>query len=68
MIVRILTLGVYLLVGLLMVCVECVARFGAHPKVPTLAATFRWAMRRRSTQLGFLLAWWWLGWHFITAS
>jgi hypothetical protein len=47
---------------------ECVARFAAHPKVPALAVTLRWAIRRRSTQLGFLLAWWWLGWHYITAS
>lgn len=26
-----------------------------------------WAMRRRTTQLGLLLAWWWLGWHFLTS-
>jgi hypothetical protein len=25
-----------------------------------------WAMRRRTTQVGLILAWWWLGWHFIT--
>jgi hypothetical protein len=26
-----------------------------------------WALRRRCTQLGLLLAWWWLGWHWVTA-
>jgi Family of unknown function (DUF6186) len=25
-----------------------------------------WALRRRSTQLGLVLAWWWLGWHWAT--
>lgn len=37
---------------------------------PRLWASFgqvvTWALRRRSTQLGLLLAWWWLGWHWVT--
>jgi hypothetical protein len=47
-----------------LLAVELVARRG-RAAVPTLSAVLCWAMRRRSTQLGVLLAWWWLGWHFI---
>lgn len=32
-----------------------------------LGQVVTWALRRRSTQLGLLLAWWWLGWHWATA-
>lgn len=35
--------------------------------VATIGRVVSWAMRRRSTQLGLLLAWWWLGWHLVTA-
>ncbi len=34
--------------------------------VPTLGGVLTWALRRRSTQLGLVLLWWWLGWHFTT--
>jgi hypothetical protein len=33
--------------------------------VPSFAGLLQRAMRTRSAQLGILLAWWWLGWHFI---
>lgn len=33
--------------------------------IPTLSDVLRWGMRRRDTQLALLLAWWWLGWHFL---
>jgi hypothetical protein len=68
MISRILTIAVYIVIGLGLAGLEWRARTHPESRVPTLAATFRWALRRRSTQLGLLLAWWWLGWHFITAS
>jgi hypothetical protein len=47
-----------------LLALEVVAR-RAPGVVPTLSEVLCWAMRRRSTQLGLLLAWWWLGWHFI---
>ena len=36
-------------------------------RYPTLGRVLTWAMRRRSTQIGLVFAWWWLGWHFLTA-
>ncbi|MGZ4437450.1 MAG: DUF6186 family protein [Nocardioidaceae bacterium] len=35
--------------------------------VPTFGALVRLAMRSRSAQLGLVLTWWWLGWHFLLA-
>lgn len=32
----------------------------------TLQRVLAFALRRRSTQLGLVLAWWWLGWHEVT--
>ena len=36
-------------------------------RVASFGRVLTWAMRRRSTQLGLVFAWWWLGWHFVTA-
>lgn len=33
--------------------------------IPTVSEVLRWGMRRRTAQLGVLLAWWWVGWHFL---
>lgn len=33
--------------------------------IPTFSMLLRWGMRRRDAQLALLLAWWWLGWHFL---
>jgi hypothetical protein len=33
--------------------------------VPTVADVLRWTMRRRSAQIGIVMAWWWIGWHFL---
>ncbi len=68
MISRVLTISVYVVIGVALVGLEWAARVGTTRQLPTLAATLQWAMRRRSSQLGLLLAWWWLGWHVITAS
>ena len=51
----------------LAVLVEAVARWGVG-RVPTFAGFLGSSLSRRSTQIGLLVAWWWLGWHFITAS
>lgn len=67
MIWRLVTISVYVLIGLTLVGVELAARRGST-RVPTGSALVRWALRRRSTQIGLLLAWWWLGWHFVTAG
>lgn len=34
--------------------------------LPTLGRVLNWALRRRSTQLGMLVVWWWVGWHWVT--
>ena len=38
----------------------------APDRWPTLGRVLTFALRRRSTQLGLLLAWWWVGWHLVT--
>jgi len=60
------TVAAYLLVTTLAAATQVLAlvRPGV---VPTIGRVATWAMRRRSTQLGLLFAWWWLGWHFITS-
>lgn len=61
---RALTVLGYLVATAVLVLVEVSARRPASP-VPSFAALLRRGMRTRSAQLGILLAWWWLGWHFI---
>jgi hypothetical protein len=34
-------------------------------KVPTLTSVLAVVMRRRTTRIAFVLAWWWIGWHFF---
>jgi hypothetical protein len=64
---RALTQAVYVLLGLGLVLTEALARRRADGP-PTFAALVRGAMRTRSAQLGIVLAWWWLGWHFLLAT
>ncbi len=61
---RDITILVYVACGLALATTELLARFTRLP-VPTLAALFRWMMRKRSAQIGMLMAWWWIGWHFL---
>ena len=61
---RVLTVLGYLLVAASLVGVELSARRDVS-RVPSFGGLLRRAMRTRSAQLGILLAWWWLGWHFI---
>lgn len=58
------TILVYIGCGLALIAVEVLARF-TRLRVPTVASLFRWMMRKRSAQIGILMAWWWIGWHFL---
>lgn len=60
---RELTILVYAGLGLALVALEVLARVGG--RIPTVAVLLRLALRHRSGQLGLVLAWWWLGWHFF---
>lgn len=55
----------YAVVGLLILLLEVLARWHVGSLVP-LRRVVRRGLRHRSTQLGLLFAWWWLGWHFIS--
>ena len=62
---RVLTFGLYTTLLVTFVTMWVAARW--HPTLlPRLGEVVTWAMRRRTTQVGLLLAWWWLGWHFVT--
>jgi hypothetical protein len=58
------TIAIYLTCALALVATELLAR-GTRLRIPTLAALFRWILRRRSAQIGVVMAWWWVGWHFL---
>ncbi len=60
------TATAYAAVGVLAVTLQVLGVL-RPARFPTLARVLTWAMRRRSTQLGLVFAWWWLGWHFLTA-
>lgn len=60
------TVAAYAAIAVLTILAEVAAGLGWW-RLPRLGTTVTWALRRRSTQLGLLLAWWWLGWHFVTA-
>jgi hypothetical protein len=61
---RALTVLAFLAIAGMLVLVELYAR-REDSRVPTFPSLLRRAMRTRSAQLGILLAWWWLGWHFV---
>jgi Family of unknown function (DUF6186) len=63
---RVLTIAGYLMLAATLVATEVVAR-RPRARVPTFAGLVRWGLRHRSAQLGIVLAWWWLGWHFLLA-
>ncbi len=37
-------------------------------RTPSFTTALLRAMRHRSAALGLVIAWWWLGWHFITGA
>lgn len=59
------TVAAYVTVAALALGVELTALL-APRSWPRLGEVLTWALRRRSTQLGMLLLWWWLGWHWVT--
>ncbi len=63
---RLLTELTYLALAVGLLGTEALAR-SPRSTVPTFGALVRRAMRHRSAQLGLVLAWWWLGWHFLLA-
>jgi hypothetical protein len=34
-------------------------------RIPKLTSVLAVVMRRRSARIAFVLAWWWVGWHFF---
>lgn len=61
-----LTVAAFVLVGALAVALQVLAV--RHPdRVPALGTVLTFAMGRRSSQIGLVFAWWWVGWHFLTA-
>ncbi len=61
---RVLTVAGFVLLGLACLGLEVAGRIHGWP-VPTLGRLLNGIMRRRSARVGVLLAWWWLGWHFL---
>lgn len=44
---------------------------GSHlfpKKIPPLTRVMSALMRKRSTRIALVLAWWWVGWHFFVQS
>ncbi|HEX6515037.1 MAG TPA: DUF6186 family protein [Nocardioidaceae bacterium] len=60
------TILVYCLLAAGLAVVELVSR-RENSRIPSLEVMLRRATRDRATQLALLLAWWWLGWHFMLA-
>jgi len=64
---REITIAGYVLVGLVAMVVELVARRPGS-RVPTIGELAGFVMRERWGRLGVLLVWWWLGFHFLSRS
>ncbi|WP_020659769.1 DUF6186 family protein [Amycolatopsis benzoatilytica] len=44
---------------------------GSHlfpKKIPPLTTVLAALMRKRSTRIALVLAWWWVGWHFFVQA
>lgn len=61
---RAITIAIYLACALALLGTDLAARY-TKAKVPTASRLLRWMLRRRSAQIGMLMAWWWIGWHFL---
>jgi hypothetical protein len=61
------TISGYVLIGLAVVVVELIARRRTSG-IPTLSQLVGFVMRERWGRLAMLLAWWWLGFHFLSRS
>ncbi len=61
---RIITIAVYGILFASLGVMELLAR-NSRRNIPTVGQALRWTMRRRSAQIGVVMAWWWIGWHFL---
>ena len=55
----------YLLLAALGLALQ-VAGIVAPDRWSTLGRVLTFALHRRSSQLGLVLVWWWVGWHLVT--
>jgi sirohydrochlorin ferrochelatase len=65
---RVITIGLFLSCGLSLVALQVVARMPtrmASAWVCDLQTLFARLMARRATRVAVVLAWAWLGWHFL---
>ena len=58
------TVGVFALLGCVLVALELVARL-PRVRVPTVSRLLDAGLGRRSVQVLVVLGWWWVGWHFF---
>ena len=63
---RIVTIAIYGVLFASLGVLQLLASYRPR-SVPTLAQALRWTMRRRSAQIGIVMAWWWIGWHFLVS-
>jgi hypothetical protein len=61
---RLITMAVFATLFAALGVLDLLARH-SRLNVPTVAEVLRWTMRRRSAQIGIVMAWWWIGWHFL---
>jgi hypothetical protein len=61
---RTFTIGVFVAIGLALVALDVVAR-SPRSTIATWGGVVRRVLRSRPAQFGLLLAWWWLGVHFL---
>ena len=61
---RIITMAIFGALFAALGVLDLMARY-TRLGVPTVADVLRWTMRRRSAQIGIVMAWWWIGWHFL---
>jgi len=64
---RTITVIGYVLIGVAALVVELVARRPGS-RVPTLSQVLSHLMHERWGRVAMLLAWWWLGFHFLSRS
>lgn len=61
---RLVTVAVYIVLGVGLLATEISARRPGS-RVRTFPRLIHEVMEHRAAQLGLLLAWWWVGWHFL---
>jgi hypothetical protein len=64
---RAVTIGGFVVLGLALLACQALAR-RERSRIPSAGELLTAAMRRRPGRIAVLLAWWWLGWHFLARS